>query len=92
MQRESKRAEQSLLVLHHMENYVEYGRIMTITGSSIDPQWQGLEELGFDMTLSSNQQMSSLGVLGTKLEVTASWINPWGQPESAVLSTWVAFH
>ncbi|WP_459679018.1 hypothetical protein [Vibrio comitans] len=92
LQRESKHAEQSLQVLNHMENYIEYARIMTITDSAIDPQWQELEDLSIDMILSSSQQMSSLGVSGTKLEVTASWINPWGQPESAAISTWVAFH
>ncbi|GEA49301.1 hypothetical protein VIN01S_01050 [Vibrio inusitatus NBRC 102082] len=92
LQRESKRAEQSLLVLQHMENYLEYARIMTITGSASDSQWQGLEDLGFEMALSSSHKVSSLRVQGTKLEITASWINPWGQSESAALSTWVAFH
>ncbi|GEM78726.1 hypothetical protein [Vibrio superstes] len=92
LQRESKHAEQSLLVLHHMENYLEYARIMTITGTEIEPQWQGLEEPTIDMTLSSSKQTSSLGVSGTKLEVAASWVNPWGQLESVVISTWVAFY
>ncbi|MEZ8966164.1 hypothetical protein AB6E53_05675 [Vibrio breoganii] len=92
LQRESKHAEQSLLVLHHMENYLEYARIMTIAGTAIDSQWPGLEELSVDMTLYSSNQTSSVGVLGTKLEVAASWVNPWGQPESVAISTWVAFH
>nr|WP_253912495.1 prepilin-type N-terminal cleavage/methylation domain-containing protein [Vibrio sp. B1Z05] len=95
IQREVKFAEQSLQVLNVVENRLELHRLEILTGESIalenEHASSTLQIAEFQISSQKKYAVSSLGISGTHITVSASWIDPWRRQQSLSLSTWVAF-
>ncbi|CAM4101847.1 prepilin-type N-terminal cleavage/methylation domain-containing protein [Vibrio neonatus] len=95
IQREVKFAEQSLQVLNVVENRLERHRLEVLTGESIafenDLASSTLQIAELQISSQKKYAVSSLGISGTHITVSASWTDPWRRQQSLSLSTWVAF-
>ncbi|OBT16923.1 hypothetical protein A9264_10030 [Vibrio sp. UCD-FRSSP16_10] len=91
LQREAKLASQTLQALGHIENRLEQHRAEVLLGFAIDPQWTTIETTEFHVTTSQSNTVSSMGILGTEIIVSVSWLDPWGRDQALSISTWVAF-
>ncbi|GAD78394.1 prepilin-type N-terminal cleavage/methylation domain-containing protein [Vibrio ezurae] len=95
IQRDSKLAQQNMQVLNHLENRLELQRMEVLLNESITESmdtWSLMLEIpSLHITHQQKVEFSSLGVVGTYIQVSAQWRDPWHQTQQLSLATWVAF-
>ncbi|CAM3029828.1 hypothetical protein [Vibrio rarus] len=91
LQRETHLATQRVQVLAHMENQLEKARVKALTGTDLESHWPAAS-LPFSLTVLHSDTVSSQGVKGRQIMLSASWSDPWGEQQQLSIKTWVVFN